>query len=126
MLTYLLSTVGADFILDMMLARLLPQYPDSSSTFTLTLQIVDDDILEEMERLTLMLQLVTPINLTNDSYLMATIIIVDDEGKNNQYLSLLANEYPPNSNPPMHTLCLIMHSKKKKNYYRTAGNFGQH
>ena len=79
----------------MMFARLLPQYPDSSSTFTLMLQIVDDDILEEMERLTLTLQLDTPINLTNDSYLTATIIIVDDEGKNNHYISLLANEYPP-------------------------------
>ena len=77
------STAGVDYIQDRNSTRLDQQYPDSSLTFAVMLQIVDDDILEGTERLTLTLQLVTSINIRNDSSLTATIIIVDNEGKCN-------------------------------------------
>ena len=70
-----------DYTNDMPYTNVSAQYPNSTLVFTVVIQIVDDDMIELTERFIVTLQLLTSVTVANNSNLMATIVILDNEGR---------------------------------------------
>lgn len=69
---------GLDYILGDSIVNISAQTPDPSLTFEVTIDLVNDDEAELRESFSVSLQLLTSVNVSDESNLTTTIIILDN------------------------------------------------